>query len=132
LRPGVPGLSETITVRSVIGRFLEHSRIYYFANSGAPEVYLGSADLMQRNLDRRVETLFPLEDPAMIAHVHEQLLKVYLNDNTRARILLPDGAYRRTHPEDGATPIDSQAIFTTGQSTLPDDIPRYTRAATRP
>jgi polyphosphate kinase len=115
LRPGVPGLSETIFVRSVVGRFLEHSRIYYFANGGAPEVYLGSADLMQRNLDRRVETLFPLEDPAMVAHVHDQLLMVYLSDNTRARILQPDGSYRRAQPENGATPIDSQAIFTTEQ-----------------
>jgi polyphosphate kinase len=131
LRPGVPGLSETITVRSVIGRFLEHSRIYYFANGGAPEVYLGSADLMQRNLDRRVETLFPIEDPAMIAHVHDQLLKVYMSDNTRARILQPDGSYRRAHPEDGATPIDSQAVFTSGQHTPPDELPRYTRAATQ-
>ncbi len=126
LRPGVPGLSESIRVRSVVGRFLEHSRIYYFANAGAPEVYLGSADLMQRNLDRRVETLFPLEDPAMIAHVHEQLLMVYLNDNTRARILLPDGSYRRARPENGATPIDSQALFATGQGEPPQDIPRYT------
>jgi polyphosphate kinase len=89
-------------------------------------VYLGSADLMQRNLDRRVETLFPLEDPTMVAHVHDDLLMVYLKDNTRARILLPDGTYRRAHPENGATPIDSQAVFTTRQSTPPDDPPRYT------
>jgi len=113
----------------VVGRFLEHSRIYYFANGGAPEVYLGSADLMQRNLDRRVETLFPLEDPVMIAHVHDDLLMIYLNDNTRARMLLLDGSYRRAHPEDGATPIDSQAVFTTGQNTPSDDIPRYTHVA---
>jgi polyphosphate kinase len=126
LRPGTPGLSETITVRSVVGRYLEHSRIYYFANGGAPEAYLGSADLMQRNLDRRVETLFPLEDPAMVTHVYEQLLRIYLNDNTRARLLLPDGSYRRAHPEDGATAIDSQAIFVTRQHALPDDIPRHT------
>jgi polyphosphate kinase len=117
LRPRVSGLSETITVRSVVGRFLEHSRVYYFANGGAPEVYLGSADLMQRNLERRVETLFPLEDEALVAHVHDKLLTVYLSDNTRAWILLPDGTYVRAQPEDGATPIDSQAIFAAGQST---------------
>jgi polyphosphate kinase len=132
LRPGVPGLSETIIVRSVIGRFLEHSRIYYFANGGAPEVYLGSADLMQRNLDRRVETLFPIEDLAMVTHIHDQLLMVYVSDNTRARILQPDGSYRRAHLKDGAMPIDSQAVFITGQSMLPNAIPRYTRIATQP
>jgi polyphosphate kinase len=131
LRPGVLGLSETITVRSVVGRFLEHSRIYYFANGGAPEVYLGSADLMQRNLDRRVETLFPIEERAMVAHVHDDLLMVYLSDNTRARILQPDGSYRRAYPEHGVTPIDSQAVFTAGQSTPPDDIPPYTHVATQ-
>jgi len=132
LRPGVPGLSETVTVRSVVGRFLEHSRIYYFANGGAPEVYLGSADLMQRNLDRRVETLFPLEDEALVAHVHDKLLMVYLNDNTRARTLRPDGTYVRAHPTDGATPVDSQAVFAIGQGTPPDDIPRYTHVPTQP
>ncbi len=132
LRPGVSGLSETITVRSVVGRFLEHSRIYYFANGGEPEVYLGSADLMQRNLDRRVETLFPIEDEALVAHIHDKLLMVYLNDNTRTRILLPDGTYVRAHPEGGATPIDSQAIFATGQGAPPDDIPGYTHVPTQP
>jgi polyphosphate kinase len=93
-------------------------------------VYLGSADLMQRNLDRRVETLFPLKDPAMVAHVHDQLLMVYLRDNTRARILLPDGSYVRAHPENGEKPIDSQAVFTAGQRTPSDDIPIYTRPMT--
>ena len=120
LRPGVPGLSEQITVRSIVGRFLEHSRIYYFANGGEPEIYLGSADLMQRNLDRRVETLFPLEDPALIAYVHDDLLVTYLRDNTRARILLPDGSYMRAHPEDGQAPIDSQAVFTVGHDVPAD------------
>jgi len=114
LRPGLPGLSERITVRSIVGRFLEHSRIYYFANGGAAEVYLGSADLMQRNLDRRVETLFPLEDPALVAYVRDHLLDVYLRDNVRARILLPDGTYVHTHPEPDEEPLDSQATFATG------------------
>ncbi len=114
LRPGVPGLSENISVRSVVGRFLEHSRIFYFGNGGADEVYLGSADLMQRNLDRRVETLFPIEDASLIAHIRDDLLMVYLHDTARARILSPDGSYLRAQPEDGATPIDSQAFFAAG------------------
>jgi polyphosphate kinase len=117
LRPGVAGLSENISVRSVVGRFLEHSRIYYFGNGGADEVYLGSADLMQRNLDRRVETLFPIEDSGLVAHIRDDILGVYLRDNMRARILLPDGSYRRAQPEDGAAPIDSQAVFTAGHET---------------
>jgi polyphosphate kinase len=120
LRPGVLRLSEHITVRSIVGRFLEHSRIYYFANGGENEVYLGSADLMQRNLDRRVEALFPLEDPALIAYIRDNLLTVYMHDNTRARILLPDGTYMRAQPEDGAEPINSQAIFTAGHDLPPD------------
>jgi len=114
LRPGIAGLSEQISVRSIVGRFLEHSRIYYFANGGEDEIYLGSADLMQRNLDRRVETLFPIEDPALVAHIRDEVLAVYLRDNTRARILLPDGSYVRAQPEDGAAPVDSQAFFAAG------------------
>jgi polyphosphate kinase len=110
LRPGIPGLSENITVRSIVGRFLEHSRIYYFENAGAPEVYLGSADLMQRNLDRRVETLFPIEDQGLVAHLRE-LLDIYQRDNQRARILLPDGSYLRASPDDGLAPLDSQEYF---------------------
>jgi polyphosphate kinase len=120
LRPGVPGLSENITVRSIVGRFLEHSRVYYFANGGAPEIYLGSADLMQRNLDRRVETLFPLEDPALIKHTHDNLLQVYLRDNTRARLLQPDGSYLRAQPQNGEEPLDSQAVFAAGHDVPPD------------
>ncbi|MBK9710350.1 MAG: polyphosphate kinase 1 [Kouleothrix sp.] len=120
LRPGIPGMSENIHVRSVVGRFLEHSRIYFFANGGEPEVYLGSADLMQRNLDRRVETLFPIEDRAMVAHIGNDLLKVYMADNARARVLLPDGSYVRSHPRDGEAPIDSQAVFALGHDIPPE------------
>ncbi len=120
LRPGVAGLSENIIVRSVVGRFLEHSRIYYFENGGDPAVYLGSADLMQRNLDRRIETLFPIEDPAMIRHIRENLLATYLNDNIRAKLLMPDGSYVRAQPEPGTAPRDSQAFFAAGHDTPPE------------
>lgn len=107
LRPGVPGLSEHIRVRSIVGPFLEHSRIYYFYNGGDEEVYVGSADMMERNLDRRVEELYPIEDPALLRYVREQLLEVYIADNTRARVLNSDGTYTRLIPDD--TAIDSQS-----------------------
>ena len=107
LRPGVPGLSERISVRSIIGPFLEHHRIYYFHNGGDASIYLGSADLMERNLDRRVEELFPIDDPNLRAYVRDTLLNTYLADNTRARVLNPDGSYTRLTPGD-AEPVDSQ------------------------
>src|SRR6185436_10208065 len=81
LRPGVPGLSDTITVTSVVGRFLEHSRIFYFLNGGDEELYIGSADWMQRNLDRRVELVAPIEDPRLRKHLKEEVLDVCLRDN---------------------------------------------------
>jgi len=108
LKPGVAGLSETINVRSIIGRFLEHSRIYYFHNNGQEETYLGSADIMERNLDRRVEQIFPLEEPGLLRHVRDDLLEIYLRDNTCAWILQPDGSYVRLSPEPGAEMINSQ------------------------
>jgi len=80
-------------------------------------VYLGSADLMQRNLDRRVETLFPILDPALVAHIRDDMLAVYLRDNTRARLLLPDGSYMRAQPANGEAPVDSQAVFAAGHDT---------------
>jgi len=95
LRPGIPGISENIKVTSVVGRFLEHSRIYYFHNGGEEEVYLGSADLMPRNLDRRVEVLFPLEDPDLIRHIKDQVLGAYMADNVKAREMRSDGTYVR-------------------------------------
>jgi polyphosphate kinase len=107
LRPGVPGLSEHIHVRSIIGPFLEHHRIYYFHHGGSADLYLGSADLMERNLDRRVEELFPLEDPILARFVREGVLAAYLNDNLRARVLRPDGSYERLHPGDDPV-CDSQ------------------------
>ena len=101
LRPGVPGLSENIRVLSIVGRFLEHSRIFFFSNAGAPEVFIGSADWMPRNLDRRVETLVPVEDPQLGAKLRS-LLEVYLDDNRHAWDLMPDATYvQRTPDEDG-------------------------------
>ena len=111
LRPGAPGLSENIRVTSIVGRFLEHSRIYYFRNGGAEQIYLGSADLMPRNLDRRVEILFPIQDARLIRQVRDRILATYLADNSRARLMLPDGTYRRLAPENGAPPLDSQAAL---------------------
>jgi polyphosphate kinase len=108
LRPGIPELSDTIRVRSIVGPFLEHSRIYYFHNGGEEEIYLGSADLMERNLDRRVEQLFPIEDPVLLRFVRDTLLEAYVHDNFRSRVLQPDGSYVRLKPEPGAEMIDSQ------------------------
>jgi len=108
LRPGVAGVSENIRVRSVIGRFLEHSRAYWFANDGEPELYLSSADLMERNLDRRVETAFPIEGKKLQQRIHNALLR-YLADNTNASQLQPDGEYLRLVPAAGEPVRDVQA-----------------------
>jgi polyphosphate kinase len=108
LRPDVPGVSDTITVTSIVGRFLEHPRIYYFHNGGNDEVLLGSADLMPRNLDNRVETLFPVDDPRLRAALRDQILKVHLQDNVKARRLLSDGSYERVHPREGEPELNSQ------------------------
>jgi len=115
LRPGVPGVSDNITVTSVVGRFLEHSRIYYFRNGGeacpdgaGEEVLLGSADLMPRNLDGRVEVLFPVTDPALRESVIRDILAVHLRDSAQSRRLRPDGVYERLAPPPGEPPLDSQ------------------------
>jgi len=109
LRPGLPGVSENIHVLSIVGRFLEHSRIYYFRNGGNEQIYLGSADLMPRNLDRRVEVLFPIENRSLIRQLRDQVFTVYLADNVKARLMQSDGTYLRVQPEEGATPVDSQS-----------------------
>lgn len=93
LRPGIQGVSDNIQVMSIVGRFLEHSRIYYFYNDGAPALYMGSADLMPRNLDRRVEVLFPIEDPVMQSNIVESILAVCLRDTAKSHILQSDGRY---------------------------------------
>ncbi len=111
LRPGIPGLSETITVTSILGRFLEHSRIYYFRNGGQEQIYLGSADLMPRNLNRRVEVLFPVEDKPLIRHLRDEVLARYLADNTKARHMQPDGSYVRATPQPGEPHTGVQAAL---------------------
>jgi polyphosphate kinase len=108
LRPAAPGVSENIRVISIVGRFLEHSRIYYFRNGGAEEIYLGSADLMPRNIDRRVEVLFPISKPAMIRHLRDSVLATYMADTLKARQLLPDGSYGRLQPDAEHSPLNSQ------------------------
>jgi polyphosphate kinase len=116
LRPGVPGLSETITVRSIVGRFLEHSRAYYFENGGDEEVYMGSADWMSRNLDRRVEVLAPIKDPGIRRYLKDVVLAAYLRDNAQARLLQPDGSYTRLRPAPGEEEFNSQLHFEGGIS----------------
>jgi len=111
LRPGVPGLSDTITVTSIVGRFLEHSRIFYFLNGGEEDIYIGSADWMQRNLDRRVELVAPIEDPRIKKHLKEKVLDVCLSDNVKARRLSADGSYERVRPREGEETVDSQNHF---------------------
>jgi polyphosphate kinase len=108
LRPGLPGISDNIEVTSIVGRFLEHSRVYYFRNGGEEEVYLGSADLMQRNLDHRVEILFPLADEKIVARVRDELLAGYLNDTAKARSMLSDGSYVRKKPANGKPAFNCQ------------------------
>ncbi len=111
LRPGMPGLSETITVTSHVGRFLEHSRCFYFRNGGNDELFLGSADLMTRNLDRRVEILFPIENPKLRKFIVETVLTPYLKDNTQGRRLESDGTYTRMKPAPDDPPFHVQDWF---------------------
>lgn len=109
LRAGIPGLSENIHVRSIVGTFLEHSRIFYFSNNGSPEYYMGSADWMPRNLDKRVEILFPVEDPVLQEEIHN-ILDIQLADTKKAHLLMPDGTYVKVDQR-GKTPLNSQMYF---------------------
>ena len=111
LRPGVPGVSEHITVRSVVDRFLEHSRIFYFENACQPEVFVGSADWMPRNFFRRVEVVFPIEDGNLRDRVKRELLDTVLADNVKARLLAADGTYRQLTPKRGGKALRSQTEF---------------------
>ncbi|PYC23478.1 polyphosphate kinase 1 [Aquipseudomonas alcaligenes] len=110
LRPGVPGVSHNIQVRSIVGRFLEHSRIYYFGNDGDEQLFLSSADWMERNLDKRVETCFPVEGKKLITRVKKEL-ESYLSDNTQAWVLQPDGRYLRLSPSGNANPRNAQTAL---------------------
>ena len=111
LRPGVPGLSENISVRSVVGRFLEHSRVYWFGNEGKPEIFCSSADWMERNLLRRVETCFPILDPLLAERVYNEELANYLADNQQAWQLHADGHYTRAEPAGDAMPYAAQGAL---------------------
>ena len=108
LVPGVDGLSKNIKVRSIVGRFLEHSRVFYFYNDGNEEMYLGSADMMQRNLDGRVEILFPVENNIIRNDIMRTLIKAALKDNQKARILRPDMTYEMSKSLNGSKPVNSQ------------------------
>lgn len=108
LVPGVAGLSENIEVRSIVGRFLEHSRLFYFFNDGNEDIYLSSADMMQRNLDRRVEVAFPIENPKLKAELIRTLIKVSLRDNVKAKILQTDGSYKFVEVNDSIKKVNSQ------------------------
>ena len=108
LRPGIKGISENIRVLSVVGRFLEHSRIYYFRNGGQEEILLGSADLMPRNINNRVEVLFPVQDEKIIRYLKDDVLAEYQNDNVKARLMNSDGTYEKVVSKDGNAPLNIQ------------------------
>jgi polyphosphate kinase len=110
LRPGLPGKSETIRVISIVGRFLEHARIFYFANGGKPETYIGSADWMTRNLDARVEAAVPIEDPRLQEEV-KAILDLQLADNVKAWDMQADGSYVQRRPSDGEEARSSQDLL---------------------
>ena len=111
LRAGVPGVSERIRVTSIVDRFLEHSRVFYFENAGAPEVFLASADWMPRNFFRRVEVMFPIEDPKLKSRIVENILPTVLADNVKARVQLPDGSYERTKAPESEPAVRSQVVL---------------------
>jgi polyphosphate kinase len=114
LRPGIEGLSENIRVRSVVGRFLEHSRVFYFRNGGAEDVYLASADWMDRNFFRRIELCFPVLDPALKRRVIREGLQSYLDDNCQAWAMAGDGSYERLKPRRRRRSAQEELIFTLG------------------
>jgi polyphosphate kinase len=125
LRPGLRGVSENIRVTSIIGRFLEHSRIYYFANGGEEEIYLGSADLMPRNLNRRIEVLYPVTGSGLVRRLRDEILGFYLEDNVSARRLREDGDYQWSPRAQADSGLDSQGRFLSLHSARPDRLPRH-------
>ena len=126
LRPGVPGVSDNITVRSVVGRFLEHSRIFYFKNAGDDEVYISSADWMPRNLYERVEVMCPLLDPVLKQRARDEILAAYLADNVKARVLDRHGNYSRVPRRRGQPAFSAQEFLmavaegNAGKATIPE------------
>jgi polyphosphate kinase len=108
LRPGIPGVSDNIRVTSILDRFLEHSRLYYFHNGGNPEIYSGSADWMPRNFKKRAEILYPINNTDLKSRIMDEILMTYLKDNVKARLMQPDGSYIRVKPKDGEKPMRSQ------------------------
>ena len=111
LKPGIPGVSENIRVTSIVDRFLEHSRIYYFENNGDSEMYMGSSDMMPRNLLARVEVLFPVRDPRIMSNIRDRILRMHLSDNTKSWLLNPDGSYTKVTVAEGEPRIRSQEWF---------------------
>ncbi len=108
MKPGIKGVSDRITIKSIVGRYLEHSRVFYFYNGGNEEIYMGSADLMQRNLDHRVEVVFPIEKPEHVKYLRYEILERYLNDTLRSRVMQPDGSYKRIKGIAAKIPFDIQ------------------------
>jgi len=123
LRPGVAGLSENINVRNIVGRFLEHSRIYWFANGGEDEIYIGSPDWMSRNLNNRIEVMAPVSNGALKAHLRDVLLPAYLRDNTKAQELRSDGVYVPVERNPEQKPFNSQQYFVEQAESIPGNDP---------
>ncbi len=121
LRPGIPGVSENIEVRSIVGRFLEHVRAYWFRAGGTGQLYIGSADLMPRNLDRRIEVCVPVLDESKKRYIRSQVLGRQMADNMQCWIMQPDGSYVRLHPGEGEEPVNAQELLLQEQAALADD-----------
>ena len=138
LRPGLPGVSNNVKVISIVDRFLEHSRIFYFENGGDPEVCVGSADWMDRNLSRRVEVVWPIEQPDLKQRLIREVLATSLADNVKAREMQPDGTYRRVTPPQGQLRVRSQerflevALQSTNRRTPDTDLPPIPFVEPRP
>jgi len=129
LRPGVRGISDNIEVVSIVGRFLEHSRVYYFRNGGEEEVYIGSSDLMSRNIDNRVEVLVPVKAPEIIRTICDKVLAVYLADNVKARQMNSAGGYVRR--KNGRHPVNSQELLLQKRALAPKKV-KHVRSRTQP
>jgi len=132
VRPGVPGVSERIRVTSIVDRFLEHHRIFVFGAGLQTEVFLASSDWMGRNFLRRIETMFPVEDPALRTRILDEIIGLHLADNVKARRLKADGSWSRVRPADGATPLRSQTALLHMAQTAPSggEGPRTKRGET--